>query len=126
MANPFAVLSADEAARLIQHGQNIGFSGFTAAGAAKAIPLALAGRAEREHAAERPFQVGVLTGASTGHSLDGALAKAQAISFRTPYQSDPACARRSTRVPCALWICTSPCCRRWCVMAPWGRFTGQW
>jgi acetyl-CoA hydrolase len=32
--------------------------------------------------------VRVLTGASTGASLDGALAKAEAISFRTPYQSD--------------------------------------
>ena len=31
----------------------------------------------------------MLTGASTGPSLDGALAKAGAISFRTPYQSDP-------------------------------------
>ena len=31
----------------------------------------------------------MLTGASTGPSLDGALAKASAISFRTPYQSDP-------------------------------------
>ncbi len=88
MAYPFPVLTADEAAELINHGQNIGFSGFTPAGAAKAIPLALAARAEREHAAGRPFQLGVLTGASTGKSLDGALAKAKAISFRTPYQSD--------------------------------------
>jgi len=30
----------------------------------------------------------VLTGASTGKSLDGALAEAEAISFRTPYQSN--------------------------------------
>ena len=89
MASPFTVLTAEEAAALIQHGQNIGFSGFTAAGAAKAIPLALAGRAESEHAAGHPFQVGVLTGASTGKSLDGALAKAKAVRFRTPYQSDP-------------------------------------
>jgi succinate CoA transferase len=89
MAYPFAVLSAEEAAGLIGHRQNIGFSGFTPAGAAKAIPFALAARAEREHEAGRPFQVGVLTGASTGRSLDGALAKAKAICFRTPYQSDP-------------------------------------
>jgi len=32
----------------------------------------------------------VLTGASTGPSLDGALAEAAAISFRTPYQSNAA------------------------------------
>ena len=88
MALPFPILTADEAAALIQDGQTIGFSGFTPAGAAKAIPLALAARAQREHAAGRPFKVGVLTGASTGPSLDGALAEAEAISFRTPYQSD--------------------------------------
>ena len=88
-ALPFSKMTPEEAAELIQHGSTIGFSGFTAAGACKAIPRALAARAEREHAAGREFKVGVLTGASTGPSLDGALAKAEAISFRTPYQSDP-------------------------------------
>jgi acetyl-CoA hydrolase len=89
MPLPFPVLSPEEAAALIQHNQTIGFSGFTPAGAAKAIPKALAVRAEAEHAMGRPFTVGVLTGASTGPSLDGALAEADAISFRTPYQSNP-------------------------------------
>ena len=88
MSLPFPILTAEEAAELIQHGQNIGFSGFTAAGAAKAVPFALAQKARREHEAGRPFKVGVLTGASTGKSLDGALAEAEAISFRTPYQSN--------------------------------------
>ena len=37
-------------------------------------PLALAQKARREHEAGKPFKVGVLTGASTGKSLDGALA----------------------------------------------------
>jgi acetyl-CoA hydrolase len=82
-------LSPAEAAEMIQHGQTVGFSGFTPAGAPKAIPLALAAKAKQEHAAGREFQIGVLTGASTGRSLDGALAEAEAISFRTPYQSDP-------------------------------------
>ena len=86
----FPLLSAEEAAALIEHGQTVGFSGFTPAGAPKAIPLAIAERAIAEHQAGREFQIGVLTGASTGTSLDGALAKADAISFRTPYQSDPA------------------------------------
>ena len=88
MSLPFPILTADEAAELIQNGQNIGFSGFTAAGAAKAVPYALAQKARREHEAGRPFKVGVLTGASTGKSLDGALAEAEAISFRTPYQGN--------------------------------------
>ncbi|MGA2114579.1 MAG: succinate CoA transferase [Bryobacteraceae bacterium] len=89
MSNPFPSLTAEEAAGHIRHGQRIGFSGFTAAGTPKAIPQAIARRAEDEHAAGRDFQIGVLTGASTGPSLDGALAKARAISFRTPYQSSP-------------------------------------
>jgi acetyl-CoA hydrolase len=81
-------MTAEEAAALIQNGDTIGFSGFTPAGSPKAIPAALAKRAEAEHAAGRPFRIRALTGASTGASLDGALAKAEAISFRTPYQSD--------------------------------------
>lgn len=83
-------LTAAEAAALIQNGQTVGFSGFTSAGAAKGVPLALAERAKAEHLAGREFRIGVMAGASTGPSLDGALASADAISFRTPYQSEPA------------------------------------
>jgi propionyl-CoA:succinyl-CoA transferase len=89
MTLPFPILTAEEAADLIPHGATIGFSGFTAAGAAKAVPRAMAQKARGEHAAGRDFKVAVLTGASTGRSLDGALAEAEAINFRTPYQSDP-------------------------------------
>jgi acetyl-CoA hydrolase len=89
MALPFPVLTADEAAEMIGHGETIGFSGFTPAGAAKAIPLALAHRAESLHATGKDFTIAVLTGASTGRSLDGALSQSAAISFRSPYQSDP-------------------------------------
>jgi acetyl-CoA hydrolase len=89
MPLPFPILTAEEAADLIPHGATIGFSGFSPAGAAKAIPTALARKAKLEHAAGRDFKVGVLTGASTGPSLDEALAEAEAISFRTPYQSSP-------------------------------------
>lgn len=89
MTSPFPVLTPDEAAALVRDGDTVGFSGFTPAGATKLIPRAIAARAAAEHAAGRPFQIGVITGASTGPSLDGALAKANAIKFRTPYQSDP-------------------------------------
>lgn len=85
----FPILSADEAAALVKHGDTIGFSGFTPAGACKVIPKSIAARAKAEHAAGRPFQLGVITGASTGKSLDGALAEADAVAWRTPYQSDP-------------------------------------
>ncbi len=88
MNSPYPILTAEEAATLVQHDQTIGFSGFTPAGAAKVIPTAIAEKAKAEHAAGRDFKVGVITGASTGPSLDGALAKADAIKFRTPYQSD--------------------------------------
>ncbi len=89
MSLPFPVLTAEEAAALIHDQETIGFGGFTAAGACKVIPLAIAARAKAEHAAGRPFKLGVITGASTGKSLDGALAAADAIAWRTPYQSDP-------------------------------------
>ncbi|NQX01413.1 acetyl-CoA hydrolase, partial [bacterium] len=84
----FPILTPDEAAALINHDDVIGFSGFTPAGAAKVIPTAIAQRARAEHDAEREFKIGVITGASTGPSLDGELARADAIKFRTPYQSD--------------------------------------
>jgi len=86
---PFPVLTADEAAALIPHGATVGFSGFTPAGAAKAVPRAIATKAKAEHAAGREFQIGVVTGASTGNSLDGQLAEADAVAWRTPYQSSP-------------------------------------
>jgi acyl-CoA hydrolase len=68
MKFPFPVLSAAEAASLIRNGQNVGFSGFTPAGAPKAVPLAIAGRAIAAHNAGQEFQIGVLTGASMGPS----------------------------------------------------------
>lgn len=73
---------------MISDGETIGFSGFTPAGSPKAVPFAIAERANELHTAGKPFKVGVITGASTGKSLDGALARANAISFRTPYQSN--------------------------------------
>ena len=89
MKYSFPTLTPEEAAALINDKDTIGFGGFTAAGACKVIPLAIAERAKVEHAAGRPFKLGVITGASTGKSLDGALAAAEAIDWRTPYQSDP-------------------------------------
>ncbi|TPG49451.1 acetyl-CoA hydrolase/transferase family protein [Sphingomonas glacialis] len=83
------VMSAEQAATLIDSGSTIGMSGFTGSGYPKAVPLALAARIEAEHAAGNPFRVRIWTGASTGPELDGALAKADGIEFRLPYNSDP-------------------------------------
>lgn len=94
MADRFPRLTAQEAAALIRNGDNLGCSGFTPSGSPKAIPMALAERAVIDHLHDHPFKVGVLTGASTGSFLDGALAKADAISFRTPYQSNDVLRRR--------------------------------
>lgn len=80
-------ITAEEAAAFINNDDVISFSGFTAAGCPKAITMALAQRAEEEHAKGNPFKVGLITGASTGDSIDGVLSRAHAIKFRTPYQS---------------------------------------
>jgi succinate CoA transferase len=81
-------LSAEEAASYVKNGDNVGFSGFTPSGSPKVVPLAISEQAKAEHEKGNPFKIGVFTGASTGDSLDGALARADAISFRTPYQSN--------------------------------------
>jgi succinate CoA transferase len=81
-------MSAEEAATYVKHGDNVGFSGFTPAGCPKSVPTAIAELAKKEHEKGNPFKIGIFTGASTGDSLDGALARADAISFRTPYQSN--------------------------------------
>ncbi|MBF0197101.1 MAG: succinate CoA transferase, partial [Planctomycetes bacterium] len=82
-------MTAEEAANLIEHNEVLGTSGFTPAGYPKAIPLALAKRAEELHKQDIPFQVSVYTGASTGDELDGALTRAKALKKRVPYQSHP-------------------------------------
>lgn len=83
------VMSAEDAAALIGPGDTVGMSGFTGSGYPKAVPTALASRIEAAHAAGDPFRLRVWTGASTGPELDGALAKADGIEFRLPYNSDP-------------------------------------
>jgi succinyl-CoA:acetate CoA-transferase len=82
------IVTADEAAELIHDGAAIGFSGFVGAGYPKAVPAALAKKAESLHAKGEPFQVRVYTGASTDHALDGILAESDAVSFRTPFSTD--------------------------------------
>ncbi len=82
----FPRISAEEAAALIKNKQTVAFSGFTAAGSAKAIPRALARQAKELHSRGDPYKLNVLTGASTG-ALDDLLAEADAVAWRAPYQS---------------------------------------
>ncbi|MGZ4506678.1 MAG: acetyl-CoA hydrolase/transferase family protein [Blastococcus sp.] len=83
------VVPADVAAALIRPGETVGMSGFTGAGYPKAVPEALARRIAAANAAGDPFRINVWTGASTAPELDGALAAADGIELRLPYQSDP-------------------------------------
>jgi succinyl-CoA:acetate CoA-transferase len=83
------VMSAEDAAALINPGDSIGMSGFTGAGYPKRVPVALAQRIKQATTAGTPFRVGVWTGASTAPELDGALAEVDGIELRMPYQSDP-------------------------------------
>jgi succinyl-CoA:acetate CoA-transferase len=83
------ITTAEEAASYIRPGSMVGMSGFTGSGYPKAVPQALAAIMEAEKAKGNPFRIRLFTGASTGPELDGALAKADGISFRMPYNSDP-------------------------------------
>lgn len=81
-------MTAEEAAKFVKNGDVVGMGGFTPAGAPKDVPTAIAHMAEALHAESKPFKIGMYTGASTGDSCDGMLARAHAIEFRTPYQSN--------------------------------------
>ncbi len=87
-------MSAEEAAALIESGTSIGMSGFTGSGYPKAVPMALARRIAEANLRGEKFRVNVLTGASTGPELDGALAMAGGMNLRLPYQSDPETRKR--------------------------------
>jgi succinate CoA transferase len=87
MGNFFPTLTPEEAAELIPHGAMVGVSGFTPAGSPKAVPRALAARAKALHEAGKPFQIRLLSGASTGAACDDELGLAEALSWRAPYMT---------------------------------------
>ncbi len=84
----YTTITAAEAAALIKNGDSLGLSGFTPAGAPKAVTRELAKIAEAEHAKGNEFQINLFTGASTGQSTDGVLSEANAIKFRAPYTTN--------------------------------------
>ncbi len=85
----YPILTPEEAAEFVQHGMNVGVSGFTAPGCPKIVPPAIAAKARREHEAGREFKINLFTGASTNDYTDGELTRADAINYRSPYQSSP-------------------------------------
>ena len=69
-------ITAEEAASLIEDGATLGVSGFTPSGNPKGFFRALSKRAVALHESGQPFQVGLLTGASSCQSVEGDLAAA--------------------------------------------------
>ena len=72
------IIGADAAAAYVKSGMTLGFSGFTAVGYPKLIPGAIADRGEANG-------LTVLAGASAGDELDGALARAGLVAYRSPF-----------------------------------------
>lgn len=83
------IMAAEDAARLVRDGMTIGMSGFTRAGDCKAVPTAIAARAQRE-----PLRITLITGASLGHNTDGLLAQSGALARRLPFQVDTTLRRK--------------------------------
>ena len=83
------VMTAEEAAQFVNHGDKVGMSGFTGAGYPKAMPGAIAAKAKAAHEKGQDFSIDMFTGASTAPECDGVLAEANALRYRMPYQSDP-------------------------------------
>ena len=79
------IMSSKQAASLIKDGMTIATSGFTPTGYPKAVPLALANRVKEN---KEQLHITLLTGASVGEELDGALSKANIIRRRYPYQTN--------------------------------------
>ena len=78
------ITSAAAAAEWIHDGMTVGTSGFTRAGDAKAVPLALA-----ERARTTPLAITLITGASLGGDTDAVLTQTGALARRMPFQTDP-------------------------------------
>ena len=80
------VTTAAAAAQLIKDGMTVGMSGFSQAGYPKAVPMALARRAEKGE----QVRITLITGASVGDEIDGQLGRAGVIARRYPYQNNAA------------------------------------
>ncbi len=84
----YTKLTAEEAADFIHDGDLIGIGGFSSVGVPKAVPAAIARKAIALHEQGKKFKIGLITGGASGECVDGALAGAHALSFRTPFQSN--------------------------------------
>ena len=79
------IMSAMDAASFIEDGMTVGISGFTRAGDAKAVPMALA---ERVKESGESLHINLWTGASVAEQVDETLTEAGVIARRLPYQTN--------------------------------------
>lgn len=84
----YRTITAEEAAEYIKDGELVGIGGFSSVGVPKAVPAAIARKAEVLHSKGIPFKIGLITGGASGEDVDGVLARAHALSLRTPFQSN--------------------------------------
>lgn len=78
------VMEAKEAAKFFKKDMVVGTSGFTPAGYPKSVPLAIAERADNGE----KLDLTIITGASVGDELDGALSRSGVLKRRYPYQTN--------------------------------------
>lgn len=78
------IMSAEQAALLVEDDMVVCTSGFTPSGYPKAVPLALANRAKNGE----KIGITLITGASVGDELDGELSRAGVLKRRFPYQTN--------------------------------------
>ncbi len=77
------IMSAEEASQFIKDGMVVATSGFTPSGYPKAVPLAL----EKRSSSGEKIGITVISGASVGDELDGALCRSGVMKRRYPYQT---------------------------------------
>ena len=75
------IVTADQAASMIEDGFTVAVSGFTPSGCPKAVTKELARQAKEG----RNVKITLLSGASTGEEIDSTLAEAGVIAKRAPY-----------------------------------------
>lgn len=80
------IMSAEDAAAMIEDNMVLGVSGFTASGYPKAVPHALAERGRNGET----LKVDIYSGASLGPEIDTELTEAGVLRYRMPYMTDKA------------------------------------
>ena len=78
------ITTPDKAAMMIKDGMVVGVSGFTPSGYPKAVPVALAKRAEKGE----KLKIDLYSGASLGPEIDTMLVEAGVIRKRLPYHTN--------------------------------------